>query len=175
MESEERIFEAVPFALAEVLLREAGEMRWIARGVRMLPAIFPGEELILHRARLRDVGVGEVVLFVQDKKWYLQRVREILPGVRQPSLLTCEDAGAARKAPVFAEELLGRVSFVVRDGEQRVLPRGRSITQMVVSAAVNLMPGIARGCLAWRQLRSRIANLRHGAVDLAAEKLSGNT
>ena len=30
----ESIFEGVPFALAEELLREAGEMRFVARGVR---------------------------------------------------------------------------------------------------------------------------------------------
>jgi hypothetical protein len=169
---EETIFEGVAFALAEEMLREAGEMRFVARGVGMLPAIFPGDELVLHRARLRDLQAGDVVLFAQNSQWHLERVREILPGVAQPYLLTQRDAGVGQKEPVFAEELLGRVAFVVRDGVEQVLPRKSSFAQVVMSAAVSHVPGAVRGCLAWHQLQMRIAHLGHEAADSAAGRFT---
>jgi|HubBroStandDraft_1064217.scaffolds.fasta_scaffold238991_2 hypothetical protein len=168
------MFEGVPFALAEELLREAGEMRFVARGEGMLPAVFPGEELILHRARMWDVCVGDVVLFKQKNRWHLERVQEILPGVAQPSLLTRADAGVVRKEPVFAEELLGRVAFVVRDGKEKVLERSGSSGQRMMLAVVRHLPGAVRGYLALHQLRARIASWRHGAGDLASGRLSGS-
>jgi hypothetical protein len=174
LRNEKAIFEGVSFALAEEMLREAGEMRIVARGETMLPAIYPEEELILYRVRLRDVCVGDVVLFTHKNEWHLERVREILPGVTQACLLMREDAGRAREAPVFAEELLGRVAFVVRDGQVKVLPRRRTPMQGVLGCAVSRLPGVARGCLAWRQWHSRLANLRHGAADLLAGRLGGS-
>jgi hypothetical protein len=168
------IFEGVAFAMAEELLREAGEMRFEARGEGMLPAIYPGEELVLHRARMRDVRIGDVVLFLQGKRWHVERVREILPGVAQPCLLTRADAGVERREPVFAEDLLGRVAFVVRDGEERVPSRSDSASQRVMRAAVRHVPLAAQGFLAWHQTRERFAHLRHGAAALFAGRVSGS-
>ena len=172
--SKQAIFEGVAFAMAEELLREAGEMRFEVRGEGMLPAIYPGEELVLHRTRMRDVRVGDVVLFLQKKRWYLERVREVLPGVAQPCLLTQADAGVDRREPVFAEDLLGRVAFVVRDGEETVPSRGDSASQRVMRAAVRHAPGAARGFLAFYRTRGRIAHLRHGAAGLFAGRVRGS-
>jgi hypothetical protein len=160
--------------MAEELLREAGEMRFEARGEGMLPAIYPGEELVLHRTRMRDVRVGDVVLFLQKKRWHLERVREVLPGIAQPCLLTRADAGLDRREPVFAEDLLGRVAFVVREGEEKVPSSGESATQRMMRAAVRHVPGAARGCMALHQTRGRIAHLRHGASELFARRVSGS-
>jgi hypothetical protein len=140
----------------------------------MLPAIYPGEELVLHGARMRDVRVGDVVLFLHKKRWHLERVRAVLPGVAQPCLLTRADTGLDRREPVFAEDLLGRVAFVVRDGEETVPARGDSAAQRVIRAAVRHVPGAACGCMALRQVHGRIVHLRHGAVGLFAGRVSGS-
>jgi hypothetical protein len=170
----ECIFEGVPFALAEEMLRGAGTLRFEARGESMLPAIFPGEELILHRVRLRDVAVGDVVLFAQKGKWHLERVQEVLPGVAQPYLRTSLDIGSSRKEPVFGEELLGRVVFVIRDREEMVLFRKPSFGQHVLSTALKNVPGATFAWLAWWQLRSRIANFRQGAENSLAGSIGHN-
>jgi hypothetical protein len=170
----ECIFEGVPFALAEEMLREAGTIRFEAHGESMLPAIFPGEELVLHRVRLRDVAVGDVVLFAQKGKWYLERVQEILPGVAQLYLRTSLDMGSSREEPVFGEELLGRAAFVVRDCEEKVLSRKPWFRQRVLRNALKNVPGATFACLAWWQLRSRIANLRQGAEDSLAGSIGHN-
>ena len=169
----EGIFEGVPFAIAEELLREAGEMHFVARGGSMLPAVYPGEELIVHRARLRDICVGDVVLFAQQGRWLVQRVREILPAVTQPCLVTQGDSLAVHDAPVFAEELLGRITFVVRDGQHCVLSAGYSLSQALVRGAARRIPAFVRTCLFWHYIRSRFASLGHGSADLAHSKSSG--
>ncbi|HTQ96473.1 MAG TPA: hypothetical protein VMH89_06685 [Candidatus Acidoferrum sp.] len=170
----ECIFEGVPFALAEEMLREAGTIRVEARGESMLPAIFPGEELILHRVRLRDVSVGDVVLFVQKGKWHLERVQEILPGIAQPYLRTGLDMGSSREEPVFGEELLGRVVFVIRDCEEMVLSRKPSFGQLILGTVLKNVPAATLAFLAWRQLRSRIANFRQGAENALAGSIGHN-
>jgi hypothetical protein len=174
-DGKECVFEGVPFALAEAMLREAGEMRFAARGEGMLPAIFPGEELVVHRARLSDVAVGDVVLFAQKGQWFLERVREIVPGMMQPSLRTSEDLGELREEPVFAEELLGRVVFVVRDVEEMVMKRQLTTAQRMCMVSVKYMPGGAELCFAMRRMRSRIAGLRqHGVSDSLAAGVGQN-
>jgi hypothetical protein len=170
----EAIFKGVAFALAEEFLRESGEMRFVACGKEMMPAIFPGEEMILHRARMRDVQVGDVVVFKQRGEWHMERVREILPGVAQPAVLTEADSGRVREEAVFAEELLGRVTFVVRDGEEKVLARRGTWTEVVSSATVKHVPGVAAACLASHQLKVRIAGWLHGAEEMASGKVSGS-
>ena len=174
LKAKEGIFEGVAFALAEEMLRASGEMRFEARGEGMLPEIYPGEELVLHRTRMHDVCIGDVVLFLEKRQWHLERVREILRGVAQPCVLTRADSGAERVEPVFAEELLGRVAFVVRDGDLKVLPRGSSAMHRMMSAAVRHMPVAARGCLAWHQMRLHLAHLRRGAAELFAGRVSGS-
>jgi len=170
----ERIFEGVPFALAEELLRGGGEMHFVARGTSMLPAVYPGEELILNRARLRDVCVGDVVLFAQQGHWFVQRVRKILPADTQPCLVTQGDALAVHDTPVFAEELLGRITFVVRDGEPRVLSAPDSVSRVLVRAMVRHVPAFLRTCRLWHNFRSCYANLRHATADLAHGKPTGS-
>jgi len=156
------------------MLREAGTIRFEAQGEGMLPTIFPGEELVLHRARLRDLAVGDVILFAQKGKWYLQRVRKILPGVVQPCLRTSLEIGSSLAEPVFGEELLGRVAFLIRDAEEMVLPRRLSLGQRIEKIALKHVPGTTFAYLAWWQLRSRIVNFRQGAGNFLGGSIGHN-
>jgi hypothetical protein len=174
IKTSEKILEGVPFALAESQLRRAGEMRIVAGGVNMLPAIAPGDELIAHRARLQDIRTGDVVLFAQQGRWFLQRVREISSTGTQSSLMTQGDALTVCGAPVFAEELLARATFLVRDGEQRVISPANSLPQRMLRAAVRHVPHFATACLHCHQFRSRLNNLRQSTSALAHTKFHGS-
>jgi signal peptidase I len=166
----ETVVAGVRFALAEELLRAAGEMRFVARGGSMLPAILPGDELIVHRACLDDVGVGDVVLFAQNGRWYVHRVQEILADGRARSVLTRGDALRERDEPVFGEELLGRIAFLVRDGEQRVLSRSCSVGEFLVRIAVRSLPRFAGLFLRWHALRAWLVSRWHGTPGLVHSK-----
>jgi hypothetical protein len=169
-DTNEAVFEGVSFALAEDLLRAAGEMRFIARGGSMLPAIIPGDELIVHRARLQDVHAGDVVLFTQNGRWYAHRVREIVAGTSSPSLITQGDALTEYDGPVFAQELLGRIAFLVRGGEQLVLSPAGSFEHVLLRAAIRHVPHFAGGILRWHRLLAWFLSLWHGTAGFAHTK-----
>jgi signal peptidase I len=149
--------EKAPLALAEQLLRTVGQMRFVARGGSMLPAILPGDELVVQRASLADISVGDVVLCSREGRWFAHRVYSVLPAATQNCLITRGDALISPDSPVFPMELLGRISFVVRGGQQRLLVPWQSISQKMLRAAVRHVPRFAGGYLRWRKLSSRLA------------------
>ena len=54
-----------PLALAEEVLRTAGELRFIAQGSSMVPSIFPGDVLEIRREAASKIPCNDIVLFVQ--------------------------------------------------------------------------------------------------------------
>jgi signal peptidase I len=165
---EQKVLEAVPLALAENLLREIGEMRFVARGSSMLPAICPGDEILVRRTCVPEISVGDVVLFGRQGRWFLHRVRDIPPDAEPPRLITQGDALCCPDDPVFDKELLGRVSFLVRNGELRSPITSESVFQSMLQIAVRYLPYFSGALLRWHQVPSGFVMLRHVAVRRAA-------
>jgi len=97
--------------LAMEVLRAFGELRFFARGLSMLPAILPGDMIVVRQARLNEIRPGEVVLFARNDRFYAHRA---ICADGRLTLITRGDAMAQADSAVREGELLGRVTTVIR-------------------------------------------------------------
>ena len=99
-----------------------GEARLPAGGSSMLPSIRPGDVLEVHRESMAGVSKGDIVVFEREARLVTHRVVEKVIGPGGTLLITRGDAMRAADPPVAPEELLGRVTAVLRGG-RRLDPR----------------------------------------------------
>ncbi|MBZ5569608.1 MAG: S24/S26 family peptidase [Acidobacteriia bacterium] len=102
-------------SLASEVLGRFGELRLQVTGSSMLPSLWPGDLLLIRRAQLSEITTGELVLFTRQERFFVHRVERALG----TCLLTRGDSLAATDAPVGADEFLGRVVFISREGATR--------------------------------------------------------
>jgi signal peptidase I len=119
--------------LASEVLRSSGSLRLQVNGWSMLPAVLPGDTVMVTSATSEEVSEGDIVLFGRNRRLFVHRVAN--KGV-DGRIITRGDAMAHADPPVSEDELLGRVSFVVRNGkliEPNRHPRlaGRAVAAMV--------------------------------------------
>jgi signal peptidase I len=101
--------------LAAETLRQSGKLRLQVMGWSMLPTIWPGDVVIIERAKILAVSQGDIVLFGREQRFFVHRI--VKKATQEPSgLLTQGDAMDAPDPPVQEHELLGRVSLIVRNG-----------------------------------------------------------
>jgi hypothetical protein len=100
--------------LFEEVLRRFGSARLRAQGTSMLPAICPGDEVEIQSCESGECAFGDVVAFSRDGRLFVHRVIGRDSG---GNLLTQGDALLAPDAPVCAEEYLGKVTDVQRNGQ----------------------------------------------------------
>jgi signal peptidase len=102
--------------LAEVLTR-FGEVRLRAQGSSMLPAVRPGDVLVVRREPLERVQSGDLVLYVRDQRLFAHRVVD----VRDGNVLAKGDCLEQPDPPVAAAQVLGRVRALVREEKEILL------------------------------------------------------
>jgi signal peptidase I len=129
---------AVKCELASEVLRSFGGLRFAATGWSMLPAIWPGDILVVERVGSDEVRVGEVVLVGRDGRLCAHRVvsrSESLPLMRH-YLITQGDALAAPDRAVSEGELLGRVVYLIRAGERIAVPAKLSLVARLIARII---------------------------------------
>jgi hypothetical protein len=110
------IASAVKCGLAGDFLRSFGSLRFRATGWSMLPAIWPGDTLVIERVSGGQVQVGEVVLVGREGRLCAHRAVSRAESFGSPQWTTQGDAMPAPDRPVIEAELLGRVSHLIRGG-----------------------------------------------------------
>ncbi|MGA7928651.1 MAG: hypothetical protein WCA20_21980 [Candidatus Sulfotelmatobacter sp.] len=130
---------AVKCDLAGEVLRSFGSLRFAATGWSMLPAIWPGDTLVVERVSGDQVQVGEVVLVGRDGRLCAHRVVSRAESFGSPQWTTQGDAMPAPDRPVIETELLGRVSHLLRAGNCIAVPAELSVV-------AKLMAKIVRRC-----------------------------
>lgn len=125
---------AVKCELAGEVLRSFGELRFAATGWSMLPAIWPGDILVVERVGGDHVRAGEVVLVGRDGRLCAHRVvsREGLSGY----WVTQGDAMLAPDLPVTDDQLLGRVVYLLRAGERVAVPTKLSLVARLTAMII---------------------------------------
>lgn len=108
--------------IAAETLRSFGSLRLRATGHSMLPAIWPGDTLVIEQRNFAHIAPGDIVLYFRQNKFFAHRVLRTLGATENPRLITQGDALPNQDAPVSAAELLGRVSEIFRDGQCIRLP-----------------------------------------------------
>ena len=117
------------FALAIDLLRSVGEAQLAVSGGSMLPSLWPGDILEIHRVPEEEVSKGDVVVFARQNRLIVHRVTQITRQGDRMTVITRGDRSARADAPVSANELLGKVRSV-RRGDRVITPRLTDWTQL---------------------------------------------
>ncbi len=111
------------------VLRSAGEARLAVTGASMLPAIWPGDVLQIHRVEAADLSVGDIVVLRRDNRLTVHRLVELRRQGDEVVLITRGDRSATDDPPFSAKHLLGNVQ-VIRRGHRSVLPAKTSWRKM---------------------------------------------
>lgn len=81
-----------------------------------MPAIWPGDTLVVEPATSSNLVPGDIVLFSNEFRFVAHRLVEKNGDADKGRVLTRGDAMATADAPIKSGEILGRVSFIVRNG-----------------------------------------------------------
>lgn len=134
---------AVRCELAGEVLRSSGTLRLRVTGWSMLPAVMPGDTLVIQRICSDAVTEGDIVLFGRDRRLFVHRV--IAKSHSQiAEIVTRGDAMPAPDPPVSEADPLGRVGFILRNGKCIEPSRRRSLSQRAVAALVQRSTFAAR-------------------------------
>jgi hypothetical protein len=101
----------------------------------MLPAVWPGDTLVIEKATCNAVSEGDIVLFARDQRFFAHRI-VTKPGAQDTKILTRGDAMSVADPPVSGDELLGKVSFILRNGRSIEPSRSRHFSERAIAALV---------------------------------------
>jgi signal peptidase I len=131
------IVHAAKCELAEKTLRLFGSLRLRVTGFSMLPSVWPGDLLLIHRREIEQIYPGDIVLFARQGRLIAHRVVFKTDDLEAPSLITRGDARPSQDSAIGPAQLLGKVSAVLRGGEwiqpSRRLSFGARTVAMLVS------------------------------------------
>jgi hypothetical protein len=130
--------------LASEVLRSFGTLRFAATGWSMLPAVWPGDTLVVERIHQDQVRIGEVVLVKRQGGLRAHRVVAKIADPENPQWITQGDALAKPDLPVSADELLGRVSYLIRAGKLVPVPAELSVVESLLAKIVRRSVPAAR-------------------------------
>ena len=135
---------ALKCELAGEVLSSSGRLRLRVTGWSMLPAIFPGDTLVIEPARSESVGKGDIVLFRRDGRLFAHRVSGKSGSASDFQIVTQGDGMRNPDPPVSSSQLLGKVSFVVREGRCLELAQTPRLSMRAVAAVVRRSSWAAR-------------------------------
>jgi signal peptidase I len=144
---------AVRCELAGEVLRSSGTLRLRVMGWSMLPAIWPGDTLVLEPVESAGVSEGDIVLFGRERRLVAHRV--IAKSAGDASILTRGDAMPQCDPPVEKRDLLGKVSLIVRNGKCMEPGKTPRFSARAVSALVRRSEIAARVVVGVHGMRQR--------------------
>jgi hypothetical protein len=142
---------ALKCELAGEVLRTFGELRFTATGWSMLPVIFPRDTLVVERVQPDNLVVGDVALVGRDGRLCAHRLVSMVADAEFPKWITRGDGMPGPDRPVFANELLGRVVYLIRAGKLLVVPTKLSVAEKLVAKMVQLSRPTARALVYLQQ------------------------
>jgi signal peptidase I len=144
---------ALKCELAAEALRGFGTLRFPAIGSSMLPTVWPGDTLVVERVSGDGVRVGDVVVVGRQGKLCAHRVIDAARDSGRPQWITQGDALPLPDSPVSESELLGRVTYLIRNGKLVAVPSKLSGMSNVVAKLVRSSVFAARGLIYLNRLR----------------------
>jgi signal peptidase I len=130
--------------LAVEVLRKFGRLRFAATGWSMLPSVWPGETLVVERVSPDQVRIGDLVLVGREGRLCAHRVVDKVDDAESHRLITQGDALPAPDRPVSGNELLGRVTYLIRGGKLVTVPTELGVIDSVIAKVVRRSVPAAR-------------------------------
>lgn len=127
---------ALKCALAGEVLCSFGTLRFAATGWSMLPAVWPGDTLVVERVSGKQVRIGDIVLVGRQGRLCAHRVIRAGGNPENPQWITQGDALPAPDRPVAGNELLGRVAYLIRAGKCIAVPAELSVVEHLIAKIV---------------------------------------
>ena len=144
--------DAVRVQLLFDVLRLSGTARVRVFGSSMLPAILPGDSLIIRRDTEASISLGDIVVYAKSNRLFAHRVIGKTVKEGRACLLTLGDSLSHTDPPVFAHELLGQVTSIIR-GPRRFDPRTTLVCRL--SSIVLRNSALLTRCFLWLLVRTR--------------------
>lgn len=118
METETDTLDRIGCELVAEALRAGHEVRVRVAGSSMVPALWPGDELLIRSLGLTEPSPGALLLFVSYGRLCTHRLIGTVDNSGGPQFVTRGDALAKVDPPMPCSEVLGYVSAVIRDGRR---------------------------------------------------------
>ncbi len=109
---------AVKCELAAEVARTHGEVRVEVTGSSMLPAVRPGDRLVVRRREFSEVQAGQIVLYSRGGGLVAHRVVSRVASPEGERLVTRGDSLLRDDSPVQASEVVGAVVSIQRHGRE---------------------------------------------------------
>jgi len=119
----------------------------------MLPSLWPGDLLLIHRQEFGRISIGDIVLFAREGRLFAHRVVSSAGQHGGGRLVTRGDALRAPDPPVTPAELLGRVCLILRAGKWTAPRAGLSLCGFLLAALVSRSARVAGLLLRLNSLR----------------------
>ncbi len=163
---------ALQCELAGEVLRSSGTLRLRVTGWSMLPTVWPGDTLVIERASGDRILAGDIVLFSSGRRFVAHRVLAIgndsgVSRVQTSPVQTQGDAVRRPDAPLAAGDVLGKVSFILREGKIIEPSRRLSFSYRAVAAGFRCSSFAARVIV---RVRGMLQSL-HGPSSIAASRI----
>jgi signal peptidase I len=149
--------ETMKLELAAEVLRSSGEVQFVARGASMVPAIFPGDVLLVRHEPMAAMRPGDVALWSRDARFCAHRVLQIANINGKDVITTSGDALRHQDAPVRDDEFLGRVYAIVRRGKRIDIAQPPSLAQRAVACLAQRSDSLTKWLLRYNSLMWRLA------------------
>jgi signal peptidase I len=118
---------AVGCELVAEVVRSFGEVRLRVNGCSMMPAIWPGDVLIVRRCGVVELQLGQIALCRRKGELVAHRIASI----RDNAIITRGDTLLVDDPPTSECDLVGRVVRVLRNG--RPVDPGQSLAKRLSS------------------------------------------
>jgi len=162
MASATGVSDDVKVELATQVVRASGGLRFAALGSSMIPAIYPGDLLLVRRDPGERVRCGQVVLTRRDGQFYAHRVVRELQQGGERLWVTRGDALVDDDPPVSEHEVLGRVKAIVRRARRMDVAESTAPWRTCFRWCVRHSDTLAAFLLRWHILRTRWWERRGG-------------
>ena len=146
---------ALHLDLAAQLLSQFGQVQFVAQGTSMLPAIYPGDCLTIHSFGSNPPARGDIVLCRRPGGFRIHRVVRVLQNAAGKLYVLQGDSLSEQDPAIALDELLGRVTSLVRSGKSRDLLPTLSLRQRLLRALIRNSRTAMVLLLAWHAMRSR--------------------
>jgi signal peptidase I len=144
MDAASNASEALKCELASEVLRVSDSLRLPATGWSMLPTVWPGDTLVIERVSSEDVFEGDLVMFSSGRRFVAHRVVAKGRSSAGSRIQTQGDAVPLPDCPVAESDLLGKVSFILRNGKCIEPTRRLRFSKRALAAVFRRAPLAAR-------------------------------
>jgi hypothetical protein len=144
---------ALKCELATEVLHSFGSLRFAATGWSMLPAVWPGDTLVVDRVGQDQVRIGDVVLVGREGTLCAHRIIGTVGGTDNRQWITQGDGLPKPDRPVAGNELLGRVTYLIRAGRLIPVPAELSVVESLVAKVIRRSVPAARALVYLNRMR----------------------